>query len=85
MQAFIEFINNQSPLLVGVIVYLIMEIRGLKKEFKDQISNHIPTRINKLEADLKEDIKRIEKQGQAERQQIQDTLNRLIDHFIGKK
>lgn len=81
MQAFIEFINNQSPLLVGVIVYLIMEIRGLKKEFKDQISNHIPTRINKLEADLKEDIKRIEKQGQ----QIQDTLNRLIDHFIGKK
>ena len=38
MSALVETILNQNPLLIGVAVYLIMEVRNLKTS----INNHYP-------------------------------------------
>lgn len=99
MTAFIEWILSQNPLMIGVAVYLIMEIRSLKAS----LNNHIPTQINNLESnmqlqinELKKDIERVEKQGHLERKRIEDQgyqerqkidakLDRLIEHLIDKK
>lgn len=92
MGAFFDFILNQNPIMIGVAIYLIMEIRALKAS----INNHIPSQISKLEADLKHEIKRVEEQGHVERRRIEDQgqierkrienkLDQIITHLIDKK
>lgn len=71
MTAFIEWMINQNPILIGVAVYLIMKIKHLETS----VNNHIPTQIN----DLKERMTRLENDLKDRMTRIEIKLDRLIE------
>lgn len=81
-----EVLKKFSPLfqlviaISAVIAILVWCFQLALSPIQEQVSNHIPTKIDRLEKDLKDDIKRVEHKVD----RLEDKVDRLIDHLIDK-